>query len=43
MPPAHTDAVIDTFSYDVSDGKGGVATGTLSVKVGYGGTLIRAF
>jgi len=43
IPPAHTDAVIDTFSYDVSDGKGGVATGTLSVKVGYGGTLIRAF
>ncbi len=43
IPPAHTDAVTDTFNYEVSDGKGGVATGTLSVSVGYGGTLIRAF
>lgn len=42
-PPAHTDAITETFSYEVSDGKGGVATGTLSVNVGYGGTLIRAF
>mgnify|MGYP001307815752 CR=1 FL=1 len=42
-PPAHTDAITETFSYEVSDGEGGVATGTLSVNVGYGGTLIRAF
>jgi len=42
-PPKKTDAVLDSFTYTVSDGKGGVVTGTVKVKVLLGGTAFRVF
>lgn len=41
--PAHTDSIIDTFTYTVTDSRGASAVGTVKVRVAYGGTMIRAF
>ena len=42
-PPAHTDSIVDIFTYTVTDSKGASAVGTVKVRVAYGGTMIRAF
>jgi hypothetical protein len=42
-PPAGTGKIEETFTYTVSDGKGGTATGTVKVNVTYGATMLRVF
>ena len=42
-PPKHTDAVLDSFTYTVEDGRGGSAKGVVNIKVYYGGSAIRVF
>ena len=42
-PPKLTDAVLDSFTFTVEDGRGGSATGVVNVKVNYGGSAIRVF
>ncbi len=42
-PPKHTDSIVDTFTYTVTDSKGASAVGTVKVRVAYGGTMIRAY
>jgi len=43
VPPTHTDAVVDTFTYTVQDSKGATAVGVVEVKVTYGATAIIFF
>ena len=42
-PPKLTDAVLDSFTYTVEDGRGGSAKGVVNIKVYYGGSAIRVF